>query len=135
MTDQKPDPVFLSGGLRHGLPAAPVGLPKAEDVQPGSVALDLDGVRWRATDSTWVRVVIVTAREHRRLIVWTVACGLVSLAAFAAIATIGVVEVAAGSAIPIMEALPLFVVALGAGWAWTRLRRRAASQDVAPSGD
>ncbi|MEO7015898.1 MAG: hypothetical protein ABI130_04305 [Leifsonia sp.] len=135
MTDQRPDPVFLSGGMRPGLRPVPLSLPNAEDVQPGSVMLDAAGNQWRATDLTWVHVVIVTAREHHTLAAWARVVGVLAAVAFIAIVAVGVTTAVEHTATPLISVLPLFIVAFGAGWGWRRLRRRLAGQEIAPEVD
>ncbi|WP_223694907.1 hypothetical protein [Leifsonia poae] len=132
MTDQDREPLFLSGGMRPGVSCAPVALPNAEDVLPGSVMLDVTGLRWRATSTAWVPVVIVTSLEHRALARRTHLIGGVSLAAFALIVAIGVVALVGHALIPTLAALPLFAVAVGFGFWWSRLHQRLVAQDVVP---
>ncbi|MFJ3392525.1 hypothetical protein [Leifsonia aquatica] len=132
MAENDEHPVFLSGGMRPGLTPTPVGLPRAEDVVPGSVMLDGAGIRWRATASEWVRVVLVTGREHRSLVIQARIVGVITLVFLVAVIVIAAVALAAHSTVPVVSVGPVIIVGAALGYWWTRLRRRLKAQEVAP---
>jgi|GEM_PF-2644174 len=132
MTEKEKPPVFLSGGMRPGLPPTPVGLPRAEDVVPGSVMLDGAGVRWRATGGEWTRVVIVTGREHRALAIRTGVVGALTLLALVGLIAIAITALVGNSTVPVLSVAPFIIVGAALGSWWTRLRRRSRAQEVVP---
>ncbi|WP_025156757.1 hypothetical protein [Leifsonia aquatica] len=132
MGENEREPVFLSGGMRPGPASTPVGLPSADDVVPGSVVLDASGNRWRATGTEWVRVDIVTGREHRALVLRTRIVGAVSLAGFLVLVGTGILLIVDRGAVPVLGIAPVLLIACGFGYAWTRMRRRLAGQEVVP---
>lgn len=132
MSEKNDEPVFLSGGMRPGEPSAPVGLPAAASVLPGSVMLDSAGTRWRATDAEWVRSAIVTAREHRVLAIRVGLIGVAALAAFLVVAGLAIAALLGRFDIPVVTAAVPLITGLALAYAWTRGRRRLAAQDVVP---